>query len=384
MKPSKSRKEPEQLPALPDKIRPELNIEKWSIWQPAQSRSPLRARFFERDTEISEGKRIVAKLKVGFTDEGTLTTDEQKVYYALVKLWEEHKRPEGHVPVSLYRLVKILGKHWGGQDRERLRRALMRLRVTPLVWEKAYIDAVDDRRLDLLHPFTIIDDFKIARRKEKGEVTSEIGYFRFHQAILKNLLADYTKPVLIDVVLSFRKEIAQILYTHLDLIMSDKVSYERRTKELFEDLGLAGETYRYASKRKEKLEPALIELRGKPITTGKLITVKLEPTKDGSDYKLVVRKGKAAKPIAGELEPPRRAEVIPLPTQDRQTREAEELVRHFHKLFHGEGIATRRPGRSTRRQRSLPGTDSRKQNTSSSLLAVRRRPPVTRWPCSVG
>jgi hypothetical protein len=331
MKSPKAKKEQPQLPALPERIRPELNIEKWSIWQPANSRTPLRAKFFEREIEIADGRRVIAKLKIGFTDEGTLTTDEQRVYYALVKLWEEHGRNEGFTPVSLYRLVKILGKPWGGKDRKRLRRALMRLRVTPLVWEKSYIDAVKDTRLDLLHPFTIIDDLKIARRKEKGEEVSEVGYFRFHEAILKNLLADYTKPVLIDVVLSFKSEIAQILYTHLDLILSDKASYERRTKELFEDLGLEGETYRYASKRKEKLEPALKELQGKSLTTGAIATAKLEPTKDGADLKLVVRKGKAKAELTLPV-----SNVIPLPLPALEPpNEGQELVRHFHKVFHG-------------------------------------------------
>ncbi|HET7425012.1 MAG TPA: hypothetical protein VFJ92_15720, partial [Gemmatimonadales bacterium] len=47
------------------------------------------------------------------------------------------------------------------------------------------------------------------------------------------------------------------------------------------------------SNRKQKLELALTELRGKPLTTGKITTAKLEPTKDGADFKLVVRKGKA-------------------------------------------------------------------------------------------
>ena len=78
-------------------------------------------------------------------------------------------------------------------------------------------------------------------------VNKEVGYFRFDDFILKNLLANYTKPVLLDTVLSFESEIAQILYTYLDLILYDKPTYERRTKELFEDLELNGKTYRNLS-----------------------------------------------------------------------------------------------------------------------------------------
>jgi hypothetical protein len=326
-------------PSLREVIRPEQNIEKWSIWQPANARTPLKARIFEREIPLPEGKMFVAKLKVGFTDEGTLTTDEQRVYYALVKLWEESGRPQGYIPLSLYRLMQILKKTcagdedrkktWGDKDRIRLKRALMRLRVTPLVWERAFIDGANDTRLDVLHPFTILDDLKLATRKQQGK-TVEAGYFRFHEAILKNLLASHTKPVLFDVVLSFRSEIAQILYTHLDLILADKPNYERRTKELFEDLGLEGKEYAKLSVRTRRLEPALRELQGKAVTTGKITTAKLEATKDGADRKLIVRKGKATVALPAE-----QSQVIPLPVPSRERQEAEELVRLFHKLFHG-------------------------------------------------
>ena len=57
-------------------------------------------------------------------------------------------------------------------------------------------------------------------------------------------------------------EIAQLIYTHIDLVMFGKTRYERCTRELFADLGLTGTSYRFKSNRKQKLERALAELRG--------------------------------------------------------------------------------------------------------------------------
>src|SRR5213594_38067 len=84
-----------------------------------------------------------------------------------------------------------------------------------------------------------------------------------------------------------RGEIALKLYSYLDLIMADKNRFERCTRELFEDLGLKGESYRNPSKRKQNLQSAIRELQGVMLTTGMLKSVSIEKTKDGKDYKAI-------------------------------------------------------------------------------------------------
>ncbi len=192
--PKRPRKESEQLPNLPEKIRPELNIEKWSIWQPANARTGLRERVFERTIEMPDGGRITAKLTVAPTTKGNLTTEDQRVYYALVKLWEERGRSDSFTWFSLRRLATVLGRTWSLQTMESLRRSLMRLRMTGFIWEKSFEDGSSKSRLSVLEPFNLLDDLKIVRRDNDGHVTKEAGYFRFHSAILKNLLANHTKP----------------------------------------------------------------------------------------------------------------------------------------------------------------------------------------------
>src|SRR5262245_49541842 len=71
-----------------DRIWAERNLEKWpSIWRPARAHTKLETRYIEREIESPSGKRVTAKVKVGFTDEGDLTTEDQKTYYALIKQW---------------------------------------------------------------------------------------------------------------------------------------------------------------------------------------------------------------------------------------------------------------------------------------------------------
>lgn len=323
-----------------EKIRPELNLEKWSIWQPAKSKNPPKAKIFQREISLPEGSKITAKVKVGFTDEGVLTTEDQKTYYALIKHWEDKGRSEKQISFSLRQLAKILKKgEWGTNVIESISKSMIRLRGTLFTWENSYFDNSTKETLELLDTFNILSELKIAKRKRDGAVNNEAGYFRFNDFILKNLLTNHTKPLLLDAVLQFKSEIAQLLYTHLDLILADKNRYERRTKELFDDLGLGGKKYVYPSGRKQELEKALQELQGVRLTTGFITSATLKRTTDKKDYKIVVRKSslkeksKPALPGPTETRSEERLQKHE-PTKDHITLQAEELVRHFYKLFH--------------------------------------------------
>lgn len=61
----------------PEKIRVELNIEKWpGIWQPAKAHTKVALRTLERHVELRNGDRATSKLLIGFTELGTLTTED--------------------------------------------------------------------------------------------------------------------------------------------------------------------------------------------------------------------------------------------------------------------------------------------------------------------
>lgn len=318
-----------------ERIYPELNLEKWSIWQPANSRNQLKELMLQREITAPNGDIISAQVEVSFNSKfGPLTTEDQKVYYALIKLWQDNERSTEQVSSSTRRLARILKRRWGTKVCESITQSLYRLRFTAFVWRNSYYDSVKKETVEILDAFNILSELKIARRGVDGAVNTEVGHFRFYDLIAHNLLNGYTKPLLLESVIGFKSEIAQMLYSHLDLIMADKSHYERRTKDLFDDLQLKGEAYKNPSARKRKLEKAIRELKGVQLTTGIVTSVALGKTKDGKDHKLVVQKGPlTASRKAAKQEGKQDRQEFP-PTKDQTTLQAEKLVKHFYRLFH--------------------------------------------------
>src|SRR5260370_79422 len=88
--------------AVSDRIRAELNIEKWpAIWKPAKSKNTPVVRVLERETPLPNGGSVKARVEIGFTHLGELTTEDQRTYYALVKHWETSGRPDAQTFFSI-------------------------------------------------------------------------------------------------------------------------------------------------------------------------------------------------------------------------------------------------------------------------------------------
>jgi hypothetical protein len=330
----------------PEKIRVELNIEKWpGIWQPAKAHTKVALRTLERHVELRNGDRATSKLLIGFTELGTLTTEDQKTFYALIHQWENSGKPVGRPVYFSDRLLSRLlkKKGWGTNVIQSITGSLRRLRTTPLRWIKSFHknDSVGQEYEEEI-PFQLLDDLKIVTRRSHGHVTNQQGYFQFNRHIETNLQANYTKPLLEEVFFGLESEIAQLIYTHIDLVMFGKTRYERCTKELFADLGLTGASYRFKSNRKQKLQRALVELRGIRLNHGILKSANIEETVDGHDYKVVFTKitARPAEVEAGEAATLPESDGIVVnhyaQVKDAHQTEAEELVRYFHKIFHGE------------------------------------------------
>ena len=330
-----------------EKIRVELNVEKWpGMWRPASSKNAPTVRVLQRDIQLSDGTRGTSKLEIGFTQLGTITTEDQRMFIALIEHWEETGKPSDRPVFFPDRLLARLlrKKGWGSNVIEAITASLRRLRTIPLRWINSFCrDDGTGREYAEETYFNFLDTLKIVTRREHGHVTNQQGYFQFDRNILTNLLANYTKPLLSEEFFKLQTEIGQLLYTHVDLIMADKMRYERCTKELFADLGLMDNTsYRYASNRKQALQRPIAELSGKRLSTGAIKSITLERTKDEKDYKLVVVKGKST--VVAEEQPvlpaPSTAEPVMVNHYQRELKtqlqqEAEELVRFFHQTFHG-------------------------------------------------
>jgi hypothetical protein len=321
------------------KISAERNFEAWPIFQPSDSRSELKVRRYERSTQQPDGHLVTAAVDVGFSNLGVLTTEDQKVFYGLVRMWEDEGRPET-LRFSLRALARTLKRSWGAKVPGALSLSLRRLANTPLSWFNAYFDSNTQRRLNVLEEVKVLSHLRIAEaHDERDRITTQMCEARFHDLIGANLRGFYTKPLIFETVIGFESGIALMLYRHLDLVLADKDRYVRRTKELFEDIGLEGGEYRKLSARKRTLERAFKELDGAPLSTGRLKVGKFELTSDEKDAKAVFTKTKLAAATLEEGSATSSARDRTLES-DGAEQEASDLIRMFHHLFHG--VATER------------------------------------------
>ena len=327
-----------------DKVRAELNIERWpGIWQPAKSKSRRQLRVLERQLTMQDGSTMVSRVEISFNHLGTLTTEEQKMFYALLKQWEDSDRPDSQVFFSDRHLARILGKGWGTNVIDSLTKSLRKLRSVSLEWINSYYDKTNEGNvLRERRPFTILGELKIIERSEHGAVNKAMGYFRFDDHILRNLLANYTKPFFLQEFFKIKTDIGLLLYNHVDLILANKDRYERCTRELFADLGLHNADYLHMHKRKRALVSPLRELVGLRISTGVISSALVEKTADKRDYKIVItkRSAKSSDAVIESSSPEegsgRKLVVNHYRNGDELTRTlACELVQYFYELVHG-------------------------------------------------
>ena len=327
-----------------EKIRSELNIEKWpAIWQPAKSKNKPALRTMERELSGDDGSRVLSRVEVGYTQLGTLTTEEQKLLYVLIKLWEDSGKPDAQVFFSTRALARMLKKKgWGTNVIQAITRSLRKLRTIPIEWINSYFDQTNqgavlvDRR-----PFTILGELRVVESHKDGAVNRSLGYFKFDDHIVKNLQLNYTKPVCIEEFFKLKSEIAQLIYSHADLMLFDKSRYERRSRELFDDLGLKNVEYNHMYERKRALSKALKELEGIRLSSGVLRSATIEKTKDGKDYKVLLSKAATPRIDPRPEEEPMELAVRRVVVNNYSERkdalqlQGEELVQLFYSLFHG-------------------------------------------------
>lgn len=272
-------------------VRPELNFEKWpGIWQPAKSNNKLYEIVLERKNTDSISKvEITANSKYG-----PLTTETQKIVYALYKISEEKGHPR-RIPFSCRKIAKILKKKWGKSTAKTIRESLYQLRFTAFILKDVFFDSITKKRIkSFVDTFTILSVLKLSEEEDDGHITTEACYCEFNEYIYNNLLNNYVKPTLFNVVLGFGDDgIAQLLYSHIDLMLAKSNEYRRPTKEIFcNELKHLGKEYIHLSRRNRTIERILPKLTGKMLSSGGVLEVSLDKSSKTGDYDLVARKVK--------------------------------------------------------------------------------------------
>jgi hypothetical protein len=298
---------------LPDKEHPllaiELNLAKFApfIFAPSHTPRSARARVKTWAIDLGDGNEALARILIEPAEGETLNTLDHRTYLALQKLWWAlPKNPEDKSTwLTLKELTRTMNLTWGKTTLKLLKASLRRLRKVPITWERSFYDKRLQQLKTLEEPVNILAKLRLMQAQKvktkeqarnifaatdgRGLSELEASFFRFNEYIEKNLEHRHTKPIFFDVAIRIRGEVALGLYSFLDVVMADKVAWERRLTELLrDDLHVQG-IYRRPAERQRLILRAAKELQAKSISTGTL-GLQVAKTRDGEDYKLVVRK----------------------------------------------------------------------------------------------
>ncbi len=313
-------------PSLAEPLQTELNLARFFsfIFKPSHTRaSEPRAKSWVVD---ANGTSIRAKILIEPVDGETLTTLDHRTYLALQKVWwDQAHEPNGYTTLTLKDLARVMQLGWGQKTLRMLKMSLRRLRKVPITWFYSFYDKNAEQYISTEEPMTILGALRLIevrsaaagqqpRVKAVKSPTADRperikSRFRFNEYIERNLSMGYTKPVFLNVAMTLRGEIALSLYSFLDIVMADKLSWERRTTELLRDDLMVRGTYTWPAERRRLLQKAVDELQEQPISTG-LIRLNLTKTADGTDYKLIVAKKPFDNAFGNPSLPPALADLV--------------------------------------------------------------------------
>ena len=292
-------------------VRSELNLEQNSIFTVSTYREKSReiaVREVTPNGDVIERKAIIGKTADGI-ETGVLTTYHFKVYLALIDLWEKAGKPvQEPIHFTSLRVMKRLGMNDSGEEYRHFKRWLRNLRQIPITFINSFRSSGATEHADLAD-VTVLNHLHIYERKNMGRAKKTRGYgeFRFDDHILENLIGNYTHPLRLDVIKSFRRhrDMSILLYTYIDRSLAFRDKYEIGLGKLFDHLDLSQRHVKYPSDRKRVIDPVLKELQGKPLSTGRLSCCHILRTEDGREYKLVCRKESMHKGLQDKKASPR-------------------------------------------------------------------------------
>jgi hypothetical protein len=314
-----------ELFAPPKVARPEYNIGK--------NANSIFSSPYARDLYEEKHETRVIKHKDGTQTQGSLhivplanrkrpTTTTLRVYLGLGQLWENLNRPEdGVVEFSGRQLAHVMGKRWQGQHTSNLiSEHLEILEYTKIEFAFTYKHKNGDYD-EYTDPIKIISSgrYVAQHRRQSGDAFRQLHRYTLHPELVKNMLQNHVRPLNYQTFIALKNDISASLYTQIDLYLSGKPKYERRSFELLTiDLGYQGERYKSRRARHAKLKELVADLDGRELVHGKL-SLTINPTKDNSDWKLTARK-------IPRIEPKRRPHIKPVNDIEHAEYLAEQVI----------------------------------------------------------
>lgn len=312
-KPTKAQTKKKGEDLIASVVRSELNLEQNSIFAVSTYRKRSREVVSRETTSTGEvrERRVIIGMMADGLETGVLTTYHFKVYLALLRFWEEAGKPLSEkVNFTILGILREIGIADTGPNYETVKRLLRQLIQIPLTFKNSFFvpgHSLEQGSYETLEDFHILSSLYIYERNNVGHKRKIRGYgrFQFSDAMLRNLVNNFTHPLRLDVVRGFRKhkDLSILLYIYLDRNLAFKDKYEIGLEKLFDHLDLSQKQIRYPSDRKAKIEPVLEQLRGKELSTGILYYAQILKTVDGKDYKLVCRKKPFPERLRGQEVP---------------------------------------------------------------------------------
>ena len=341
----------------------ESNLDLGQFFYPDEKSKRFEIREFQSVIVDDQGNKQTTKISINpDIKRGSLNTLDERIMYALLEFWKEQDQADVIV-FSLRELLSKLHLGWGKCTLKSAKDSITRLRSVFIEWESSFYLKSEERHLEILSPFTIINNLNIVSNKTKG-VGSATAYFSFDPNFLANLKSNYCRPIRLDVILNFHTPLAQAVYTLLDRKLFGTKQYHRTTAGLLiDDLGLKAKSYQQKFKRVQKLKNIREELLNVPLSFGEVIEVyEIDAKRDGDAVLYIQRSGdqniktrkvaylpsaippESETPSQNAQDAPRtekntspkhtpRQEKKPLKSADKLLSEPETLVRYFYSVF---------------------------------------------------
>ena len=287
----------------------ELNFDFGQFFYPQERRRIFETRYLQAETTDERGNRQgISAIVNPHARLGTLTTLDERVFYALIEIWQEQSKPN----VCLFserEIARRIRVQWGGDTAKAIHDSLTRLAGVQIEWQGSFYDSVKGGLTEIRNPFCILNHLEFVSTKTQ-HVRTQRAEFGFNQRVVKNLNSNHSRPVRFDVILSFRYPLAQALYTFSEPKLYGTKEYHRRTKKLVGDLGLIAKSWQRRAIRVQEFTKLQKELIGKPTCFGEIIE-SYEIVSGKDDAVLVITRSGAGR-IKG-----RKVEVLETPQAKR-------------------------------------------------------------------
>ncbi|HEY8459652.1 MAG TPA: replication initiator protein A [Blastocatellia bacterium] len=385
------------LPAT-DFVKVEKNLNSLGFFTPSSKAikgTKAKTITFSRTVD---GKKVEAKVTIAPAAlYGLPVTADQDKYLALQKIITDIKQEQGSVsnPIGFTsaEILRLLGHADSGKNFHDVHEWMKRMTATTIISEGAVFFA--GRKKWARDIFRVFDrSVAVGEELEDGRV-SDRHYVWLSNWQLENINANHLLPIDFETYKKLKSHIGKALVPMLQVWLFasvEKGSCEKRYDELCQYLNIS--QYRHLSKIREKLGPALNELK----SHGYISRWKIEPTSDKTSFKIIFFHGEKfhrdrqqrlgqtdagdqgqpsapdhvkAKEESGQPAPPatQKAAAGPTGAEDpAMTRRIERLVEAGFAKSIAEDLASKYPDECDRQLDALPSRNLAKVNDRVAWL----------------